>query len=169
MDKLSRLTAEDRDNLTAYLDGELDEESTRRIESVLASSSVARNDVEMLARTYEVLDLLPRPRAAEDFTERTVATAKLETLRKPISQQPWFKAARNGLLMGGWSGAILTASVCGYALSHHWVSLSDDQLLDELPLIEKLDVYSEVDSLDFLNRLSAEKQLLEEMKAGSQQ
>lgn len=169
MDKLSRLTAEDRDNLTAYLDGELDEESTRRIESILAGSSVARNDVEMLARTYEALDVLPRPRAAEDFTERTVATAKLETLRKPVSQQPWFKTARNLLILGGWTVAMLGSGVCGYALTYHWISRSEDQLLDELPLIEKLDVYSEVDGLEFLNRLSAEKQLLQEMKAGSQQ
>ena len=46
MEKLTRLTTEQRDNLTAYLDGELDEDGTRLIETVLASSTVARNDGE---------------------------------------------------------------------------------------------------------------------------
>ncbi|MCA8995901.1 MAG: hypothetical protein KDA80_02920 [Planctomycetaceae bacterium] len=169
MEKLSRLTTEDRDNLAAYLDGELDEESTRRIESVLAQSTVARNDVEMLARTYEALDLLPRPHATEDFTERTVATAKLETLKKPLSQQLWFQKARRVAVLLAWGAAMLLMATCGYALTYHWIDRPNDVLLDELPMIQNLDGYIEIDSVEFLNRLSAEPQLLEEMRAGEQE
>lgn len=46
----------------------------RQLESVLADSPVARKDVEMLVRTYELLDLLPRTEVMIQFTQRTMAT-----------------------------------------------------------------------------------------------
>jgi anti-sigma factor RsiW len=68
MTKIHRLTQQQRDDLTAYLDGELDDAATHEIEQVLAQSPVARNEVEMLTRTWEMLSLLPRAQAGEDFT-----------------------------------------------------------------------------------------------------
>ncbi|SFJ64903.1 anti-sigma factor family protein [Planctomicrobium piriforme] len=164
MAKLTRLSTEDRENLAAYLDGELDENGTRRIESILTSSEVARNDVDLLARTYEMLDLLPRPKAPNDFTEKTLATAKLEGYRKPLSQQPWFRWAQRGAVLGGWSLAILVAGAFGYALTNRWIPTQDDLLLQQLPLMEKLDSYVEADSIEFLHELAGQKQLLNEIQ-----
>lgn len=164
MEKLSRLTPEDRDNFTAYLDGELDENGTRRIESLLTSSAVARNDVEILARTYELLDVLPRPRAPGEFTEKTVATAKLEGYRKPLHQQPWFRPAQQAMVLAGWGFVLLIAGMCGFALAYRWVPQSDDQLLDALPLIQNLDMYNEANSVKFLHELSGQPQMLEELR-----
>lgn len=165
MEKLSRLTTEDRENLTAYLDGELDEESTRRIESVLASSAVARNDVELLARTYDLLDDLPRPGAPSNFTEKTVATAKLEGYRKPLSQQPWFQVARRGLILGTWTVAIIATGTTCYLLTNRWVPQQEDLLIEKYPVIRNLDVYSEVGSVEFLNKLTAEPDLIKDIRA----
>lgn len=168
MNKLARLSSEDRDNITAYLDGELDENSTRRIESILTSSSVARNDVEVLARTYEMLDLLPRPTVGKEFTEKTIATARLEGYRKPVSQQQWYRAIERLVPMVLWSAAIVLAAVTGYSITNHWVPRQDDQLLDQLPLIRNFDTYSEATSVDFLHALAGQKQLLEEMQGATQ-
>ncbi|WP_437192125.1 anti-sigma factor family protein [Planctomicrobium sp. SH527] len=164
MGKLTRLSTEDRENLAAYLDGELDENSTRRIESVLTSSEVARNEVDVLAQTYDMLDLLPRPRAAGDFTEKTLATAKLTEYRKPLTQHQWFRSARKGAIFAGWGLALLTAGVVGYSLAFRWIPRQDDFLLQQLPLIQKLDVYVETGNIEFVKELSAQKQLLKELQ-----
>jgi anti-sigma factor RsiW len=168
MDKLARLTSEDRDNLTAYLDGELDENNTRRIEAILTSSAVARTDVEILARVYELLDVLPRPKANKEFTERTIATARLEAYRKPLAQQPWFKWSQRGAILASWTAILLVAGALGFSLTNRWIARPDDILLRDLSLIQNLDVYSEVGSVEFLQELSGEKNLLEEMQGKAQ-
>ena len=163
MDKLSRLTPEDRENLIAYLDGELDENATRRMESMLVESSVARNDVEVLSRTYDLLDELPRPNAPNDFVERTVATAKMEHVSIPISKRPWFRTTTQILTLCGWTTLLVASAAFGSLVSSRYFQSQDDVLIEKLPVIENLDVYYEVDNLEFLNRLSAETSLLDEM------
>lgn len=164
MEKLTRLTPADRDNLVAYLDGELDEESSRRVESALAQSNVARTDVEQLARTYELLDLIDRPQASVEFTERTIASVKLEQFKPALSQQRWFQQVKRYGQRGLWTLAIVIAGAIGYSISHLAVPLTDDQIIEEFPLLEKVDVYREVGTYDFLDRLSRESSLLEQMQ-----
>ncbi|HWL10672.1 MAG TPA: hypothetical protein VNQ76_19855 [Planctomicrobium sp.] len=167
MAKLTRLTSEDRENLAAYLDGELDEDGTRRIESVLTASEVARNDVDVLARTYEMLDLLPRPQITQDFTERTLASARLREHRKPISQQAWFLTAQRIGVLGLWGIAMLITGMAGYSITNRWIPRQDDVLLKQLPMIQNLDVYAESGSIEFLQELSSQKQLLNDLQRGT--
>ncbi len=164
MEKLSRLTTEDRDNLSAYLDGELDEEQTRRIEALLVQNSVARNDVELLSKTYELLDELERPNAPNDFVEKTLATAKLEEVKTPISDQPWFQTTQKIGILSSWTAALVLAAVIGFLITNRFIPDKDDQLVQELPVIQNLDSYEEVQSIDFLNLLIAEKPLREELR-----
>ena len=100
MDKITRITAEHRANLVAYLDGELDETTTREIEQTLSKSPVARNDIEMLARTWEMLDTLPQASASDGFTVRTLVSLKAADAPRSLSDQPWFKNARRGVRHG---------------------------------------------------------------------
>ena len=164
METLSRLSTEDRENLSAYLDGELDDKGTQRIESLLVQSSVARNDVELLSKTYDLLDELPRPNAPNDFLEKTLATAKLEQVKNPISEQQWFITGQQVLILTGWTLAMVVASVIGFWLTNQFVERPDDALVEELPLIQNLDRYEEVQSMEFLNLLTADEKLLNEMK-----
>ena len=167
MDKLSRLTSEDRENIIAYLDGELDDGATRRIESVLVQSSVARNDVEVLSRTYDLLDELPRPDAPADFVERTLATAKLEEVRAPLTSQPWFRVARQYVILLSWTAIMIAAATLGAWGVNVAKPNPDEVLIEELPLIENLDVYREVGNVQFLNQLSSQQSLLEDMRKES--
>lgn len=167
MEKLSRLSPEDREDLPAYLDGELSEDATRRIESLLVQSSVARNDVELLSKTYELLDELPRPDAPLDFLEKTLATAKLEEIRVPVSEQAWFKTMQRSLILAGWSLAILLSALFGFALTNQMLERKDDVIVEDLDLIRNLDRYDEVQSVDFLDRLTADEKLLEQMRKAS--
>lgn len=168
MDKLVRLTAEDRDNLAAYLDGELDEHATRRIESILTSSSVARNDVEILARTYDLLDLLPRPVAGKDFTEKTLIIARQEGQTQPILQQEWVRKLQEVVPLASWFAAIFVAACLGYLVTNRWIPRNDDLLLNQFPLIQNLDLYSEVGNVEFLEKLSKDQALLDEIQGGDQ-
>ena len=72
-----------RGNLVAYLDGELDEAATQKIEQTLAENSDVRGEVESLARTFEMLDELPRQEVSEEFTARTLST--IQVSRQDVS------------------------------------------------------------------------------------
>lgn len=153
MAKILRLTSEDRENLVAYLDGELDESVTQRLDQILATSEVARHDVESLARTWEILDILAKPGASADFTQKTVATAKLEEQPSRLSDQPWFAYVRRAAVAGVWIGCLLMAAVTGYAITNLGVRNPHEELLRELPLIENLDTYMEAEDVSFVKEL----------------
>jgi hypothetical protein len=166
MEKLTRLSTEQRDNLTAYLDGELDEDGTRQIETVLAGSTVARNDVELLAKTYELLDLLPRPRASGEFTEKTLQTAKLGQVRKDPRQTVWYRHGKRIVRWGSWAALLFVAACVGFSIARYQVSRPEDVLLDNLDVIEKLDDYEKAGSFEFLDALSHDSSLLKRMGGG---
>jgi anti-sigma factor RsiW len=164
VDKLLRLTAEQRDNLTAYLDGELADDAVREIETVLVQSPIARNDVELLAKTYDLLELLPRPKASGDFTERTIATARLDRVPRDYRQTAWYKWSAYGAPRVGWLLGLCAASAVGYLGALQLAPRADDELLDELPLIQRLHEFEEAGDFEFLDRLGRDGQLLETMQ-----
>ena len=54
-----------KEDLVAYLDGELDEQASQDIEQTLAQSPAARREVEALARTWKLLRVLPEVKASD--------------------------------------------------------------------------------------------------------
>ncbi|MEW4526431.1 MAG: anti-sigma factor family protein [Maioricimonas sp. JB045] len=166
MDRLSRISAEQRADLVAYLDGELPEDRTHEIETVLASSPVAQKDVELLSRTYDLLDELPRPKAPDEFSEKTLATARLEAMRPDVMQSPAVRKARKGAVLAGWTLGLVLLAVISYLTANRWIPRESDLLLEDLPVIERLDEYSEIDNFTFLDRLSRKPQLLRDMRTG---
>jgi|EndMetStandDraft_9_1072997.scaffolds.fasta_scaffold218563_1 anti-sigma factor RsiW len=166
MEKLTRLSTEQRDNLTAYLDGELDEDGTRQIETVLAGSTVARNDVEALAKTYELLDLLPRPKASGAFTEKTMQTAKLGEVRMDPRQTVWYRHGKRIIRWGSWAALLFVAACVGYSIARYQVPQPEDVLLDNVEVIQKLDDYEKAGSFEFLDALSHDSNLLKRMGGG---
>ena len=163
MSKLIRLTPEVRADFVAYLDGELDEEATERIEAVIAQSEVARSDMEGLAQTYELMDALDRPQASDDFAERTMATIRVDDLRPDPRDTQWYRTTRAGALFAAWAVSLFATAAPGYLATHRWMKTESDRIVEELPLLEQLDLYSEVGTIDFLQRLSADDELLQEM------
>jgi len=167
MEKLTRLTAEHRDNFAAYLDGELDDTLTRHIETVLSQSNVARNDVEMLAKTYELLDLLPRPKASGEFSEKTLAIARLKDSRTDFLQSPTYRRLQRAVRWTGWAAILFSASALSYSVARYRAPVEDDLLLDDLNVIRQYDAYKEAGGIEFLNRLGLENSLIENMNAES--
>jgi anti-sigma factor RsiW len=164
MDKLSRLTPAQRSDLVAYLDGELDDQSTSEIESVLAHSTVARNDVELLARTYDLLDELPRVKATQEFTDRTLATIRMDDVRTDFTQTEWYQRLRRGRTLFLWTVAMIVASGAGYAVTRIGVPNPADMLVKDYDVIEELDVYRQVDNVEFLQELDRQGSLLTKIR-----
>jgi hypothetical protein len=153
MEKTLRLSADQREDLVAYLDGELPDATAQQIDQVLARSEVARHEVEALARTWEMLDVLPTPKAAPEFTERTMTSLKVAEVPFDITQQPWFVWLKRGALVAVWVVALGLSGWLGFQITNKWISNPSQQMLEDLPTLQKLDLYQEVESIDFLDKL----------------
>src|SRR5258708_13276813 len=72
MTELSPLDDDERAELIAYLDGELDAKSARRMEAKLNTNPAIRAEAESLKRTWDLLDYLPKSEPSPTFTQRTM-------------------------------------------------------------------------------------------------
>jgi anti-sigma factor RsiW len=148
-----RLTPNERANLVAYLDGELDDSESRAIATKLAHSATARRELEVLEKTWELLDYLPRPKATEDFTARTlteITRADLEGGRLGTAVRQ--KAEQVVRVAVATAAAVLAFGV-GYAIMLWVWPNPSERLTRDLPIAEHLDAYRDVGTFDFLKEL----------------
>src|SRR5437667_11494676 len=105
---MAKLSDEDREALTAYLDGELDEAAARRVETRLNLDPTTRLEAEALKQAWNMLDYLPRAEPSTTFTHRTLERLALQTGQlQRRGPRPW--AA--GL---AWAAAMLVAAAAGF-------------------------------------------------------
>jgi hypothetical protein len=138
------------EELVAYLDGELDAESARRIEALLASDPTVRNRLQALERTWELLDELDAAPLGEPFTQTTlemVAIAAQQDAEQSRADAP--RRRRRLLLVVALS--VMAAAAVGFSAVAMYNP--DRQLLQDLPMLDRLDEYRQVDSIEFLHRL----------------
>jgi anti-sigma factor RsiW len=111
------LTEQERADLVAYLDGELQGDAARAIEARLSLDPAVRAEAESLRRAWDMLDFLPRPAVSTHFTERTLSRlypATAEQLRSP--RRRWF----SWLLAACWALALVAAFLAGWA-GYEWL------------------------------------------------
>jgi anti-sigma factor RsiW len=153
MEKTVRLNADQREDLVAYLDGELPAEQAQQIDQIIARSEVARHEVEALSRTWEMLDILPSAPASEDFTAKTMTHLKVMEEPYLITGQWWFVYLRRTLAITGWLGALVVCGWLGFQVTRYWIPNPHEELIEDLPVIENLDQYQEADNMEFLIQL----------------
>lgn len=153
MSDTSHLSDEQRAELVAYLDGELDEDATIIVERTLAENPALRHEADLLSRTWGLLDELPRPRASGEFAARTLTTVKLAALPTSPVGRNWSAYARRGGILATWAMGLALAALVGFLATNRWLPDPSEQLVRELPVIENLDLYREVEDLDFLKQL----------------
>ncbi len=157
-----RLSPAERGNLVAYLDGELPENETRAISTKLTQSSTARREMEILEKTWALLDHLPQTKASEHLTERTLtqvqniseaedqrAHSALSSLRKLLSVVVAIA------LCGGFF-------VAGSVIAQHLIPNPTSRLARDLSIAEHLDEYRAVGSFEFLKQLENSPRFLKE-------
>ena len=144
------------EQLVAYLDGELDDQASRRIEERLASDPEVRDTLEKLEGTWDLLDGLGRAHVDEVFTKSTlemVAVAASDDVRQEKAEAP--RRRRRRWLVG--SAAMLGACAAGFLAVWLFWPNPNDQLLEDLPVLERLDQYRQIDDLEFLELLLANR------------
>ncbi|MGE3804327.1 MAG: anti-sigma factor [Gemmataceae bacterium] len=146
------LNEKDREELVAYLDGELDEKTARDVEARLSLDPAARREVESLKKTWEFLDYLPRPQPSPDFTQRTLQKMAPQPTMMVRKGRPWLGRI-------GWAAAVLLAGFLGFAGTRHYlqqghVPKSEDRLVRDLHVVDQLRNHEHVDDIDFLHKLA---------------
>jgi anti-sigma factor RsiW len=141
------------EQLVAYLDGELDVAESRRVEQMLATDPQVRQKLHALERTWELLDRLDRVDVGERFTRTTlemVSVAASEDLAESRAMLP-VRRRRRWLLA---AGAATAAAVAGFLAVALLRPQPNKRLLEDLPVLEHLEEYRQVESLKFLQTLS---------------
>jgi hypothetical protein len=153
-----RLTPDERADLVAYIDGELPETHSQAISTKLTHSATARREVEMLQKTWEMLDFLPRPQLPQQFSEKTVSHIR----RLELDGRAWEP------VLASWSAwAALVAVYCvigvaslglGYSAARWLWPDPTVRLVRDLTLAEHLDEYEKVGTFEFLTQLAESKE-----------
>lgn len=141
-----------REELVAYLDGELSVEQTRRIEERAAREPRTRRILEEFDRTWHLLDELESPATNEDLTRTTLEMVALAAAGD--AERAKAAAPRARWRMRLWTLAgLVAAAAAGFALVAALAPDPNAQLLQDLPLLENLDQYKAVGSIGFLRAL----------------
>lgn len=139
-------------DLVAYLDGELDDEGARRVEGLLSSDADAREEMHKLEVAWDLLEELPREEVGQSFTHTTVEMIALSAEGTVSSEQKaWSRKQGGRLALAG--ASLLVAAASGFlAVSLVWPN-PNRSLLRDLPLLEDLDAYRQVETIDFIRQL----------------
>ncbi len=140
------------EELTAYLDGELDEKDLLAVETRLGEDSEYLSELHSLQRTWDTLDHLPMVDAGKNFTQTTmeliVDKAKNEKRTRKVS----WSLLGVPLLLFLFGGGLFAA---GYAFQRANKDRADRVLLDHLPTIQRHEVYDSINhDLAFLEQLN---------------
>ena len=147
------------EQLVAYLDGELDAETSRRIEAQLASDADVRRRLQSLERTWEMLDDLDAAPIGEPFTRTTlemVAVAAGEDLEQNRIEAPRRRRRRRLQMLG----ALAAAAAVGFLGIWLFTPDSNRRLLENLPVLEQFEEYRQTGNIGFLRQLRDEKLFL---------
>ncbi len=163
MARLKPLTEEERSELIAYLDGELDAKTARAVETKINLDPRTRQELETLRRTWAMLDYLPRPEPSPAFTSTTLQRA---SALRPATATKHAKRGWNWpALPLGWAAAVLLAAIVGFTGMRAYLHRNrpavvvaepadvDQQLVRDLRIIENKQLYELVGDIDFLRKL----------------
>ena len=138
------------EQLVAYLDGELDAASARQIEASLAEDHVLRNRLHELDGTWQLLSQLATDAASRDFTRTTLelVAAADEAAQRSV-KSPHRRLGRAAVAVGG----LLLSAVFGFLVVAAVRPDPNRQLIEELPILERLEQFRAVGNLEFLAAL----------------
>jgi hypothetical protein len=156
------LTEEEKAELVAYLDGELDDAATQAVEAKIATNPDARAELDALKQTWGMLDYLPKASASPNFTNRTMERLTLERVGPGKKTMPMPGRRFAWLRRVGWAAAVLVALAGGYfAALYFWpaqapepIPDSDRPLIRYLRIAEKWRYYENADDLEFVKKLN---------------
>ena len=143
------------EEIVAYLDGELPSEESARVEQRLSTDESYRRQLQEVERAWKALDELPQLAVDEKFARTTMAltvqTAK-EELQERTAALPIQR--RRGKL-GAWLMTAAAAAL-GFLIVRLAWQHPERMLLADLPVVESVDAYSQIDGIEYLRLLERE-------------
>jgi anti-sigma factor RsiW len=153
------------EQIVAYLDGELDREAALVIERRLAADPAYRARLTRLQQAWDLLDNLGRTEADEDFTHSTVAMVTVKAEEDSTAGRDAARR-RKQMLWAGLGGLSLAAAVGAFLVVDRQLNSENRALVRDLPIIEKVDEYTNVESVEFLKQLQKEGLFAAEVRDG---
>jgi len=164
------------DDLTAYLDGELEGAAARAVEAQLANDAAARRRAEGLKKAFDLLDYLPKAEPSADFATRTVTSLQPAPAARPTpAETPAVTRAesprRRALALAGWAvaaGVALGVGAAARLLSPPAAGRAEvgpEDQANDYRLLGRLSLYVGVEDLDFVKALDATDLFEPEMAA----
>jgi anti-sigma factor RsiW len=151
---MANLSDREREDLVAFLDGELEGARARDVEARLNVDPRFRAEADALKQTWDLLDHLPRAEPSAGFTHRTLE--RLAVARPPAAAPRRWAAAL------GWAAAVFVAAAAGYWAGERLAPAPppavpaadvEAQLTDHLRVIQNLRPYESVDDIDEVEAL----------------
>lgn len=137
--------------LTAYLDGELDDDETRDVEQRLIDDAKYRSLMQDLQKTWDMLDMLPAARAGNSFTQSTMELVISDATKEltKSNRRFWTWPIRFGAMLA----LTLTVFGCSFAITRLVQDTPNRRLYNNLHVIEEFDQLQKADSIEFLDML----------------
>lgn len=159
------------EELVAYLDGELDPAAAAAMATKLSLDPALRSKAESLKRTWDVLDILPKPRPSVSFASKTVSmvypvpagsnSATLPTPSAMNSQAPLLPSNESSIRTILFSLLIVVIGFTFGYLGRAFLKPKPDdkerdaQMLNELSLLKNARFYRNIDDLNYLRKLDS--------------
>lgn len=150
-----RATESIDEEIVAYLDGELDSETEARVVRQLGEDATYRARLAQLQQAWDLLDNLRGSEADDEFVQSTVAMvavqaeAEAKTMRQRIVQ----RRSLAGLAI---VGVTLASLLVGYTIFYQRFNEPNRKLVQDLPVIERMDELRNIENIDFLKQLERE-------------
>lgn len=142
------------EELSAYIDGELEPAARRQVEERLARDPDYAQQLRRLESAWNLLDGLPRATVNDQFASTTLQMAALSTGETATDEAVRVSSRRRGLRrdLALWVGG-LAAGLAGLCVGRFVLPDPNEALLRDLPVIEHLDIYRQAESLEFARQL----------------
>jgi anti-sigma factor RsiW len=143
------------DDLVAYLDGELSAELSREIERRLAQDADLRQRLQQHQAAWDLLEEIPRPEVSASFTRTTIEMVAV-TASDDVNQAERQQRRRRQIAWGAAVATWLLVVASGFMITRFFLSAPNRQLVKDLPILEHLDAYRNVEDVEFLRSLARE-------------
>jgi anti-sigma factor RsiW len=143
------------EQIVAYLDGELDRETATRVERQLADDPSYRARLARLQQAWDMLDTLGRTEADDSFTQSTMSMVSVKA-EEQSQEDAARQRSRRALAWAGAGLAALAVAITSYAIVRYRLDEPNRELVRDFPVIERIDEYRNIDSVEFLQALQSE-------------
>ena len=153
------------EQIVAYLDGELERDAATQVERRLAEDPAYRARLTKLQKAWDLLDNLGRTEVGDDFAHSTVAMVVVKA-GEDSTDVAAAAVRRRNLAWVGLGALALVAGIAAFLAVDHRLNSENRALVRDYPVIDRIDQYSTIESVEFLQRLQKEGLFAAEVEDG---